>query len=461
MSEARKLEFNESQNQIVSLDDLYKLVLIEDLKVDNKELFSNLTKLDSNDLRVNEVKKTLEIGAFVKTKVQMVMDTDYIDLKVKSMTDNFSDGVDNVKDKILSLVDTNFDPAKTGSYTNKINEFFDQKKEEFIKIVQNSLNQVADVKKRLDDNFNPEMTTSHLHKVIEAVSNFEKEIEQKFDMKIDGSISNQLQKMISDNFGSDGVLMKAIEKKLSFDNPESTVQLLQSNILKEIRELKDQLLSAKSASEAEEAAAQKSIQKGYDFEDLLFEKLEEFASINGDIVEDVSKVAGDVSRSKKGDFNYKIKSLNKTIAIEAKNRKAPATPTSLISSMDETKTNRKADYVIHFAENESQLHKQIGLFQEYDNDKLVTHFGLWEIAIKVAISRVRLENAEIEGIDRLAYEQEINNIFASLKTFKSIKTSVNNILKEANKITAQSDQINNEISSAINSLNNLIQDKTA
>jgi hypothetical protein len=124
--------------------------------------------------------------------------------------------------------------------------------------------------------------------------------------------------------------------------------------------------------------------------------------------------------------------------------------------MDEAKTNRNADFVIYLAASEDQLHKQIGDFQIYDNDKLVTHAGLWQVALKVVISLLKLENTELDGIDRNAVEKEIESIQNSIKAFRTIKTAANTVKNEAEKILSNSDQIKNDISDSLTNLEQLL-----
>ncbi len=148
--------------------------------------------------------------------------------------------------------------------------------------------------------------------------------------------------------------------------------------------------------------------------------------------------------------------MNKTIAIEARNRTSAATPKNLISEMDEAKINRNADFVIYLVALEDQLHKQVADFQIYDRDKLVTHFGLWHVALKVVISLLKLEYAELDGIDKNAVEKEIEVIQNSIKSFRTIKTAVNSIRSEAEKILSQSDNIKNQINDSLTSLQQLL-----
>ena len=184
--------------------------------------------------------------------------------------------------------------------------------------------------------------------------------------------------------------------------------------------------------------------------------LEGFASINGDLVEDLTKSTGNIKGCKKGDINYTVKSINKVIAIEAKNRNDSTPPKKIIEDMQKVKVNRNADFVIYMFASENQLHKQIGDFQLYDNDKLVTHFALWQVALKVIIAIMKMENSELDGIDKNAVEKEILTVQNSIKSFRTVKTSANNIKAEAEKILSNSDDIKNQISNSLNNLEQLL-----
>lgn len=205
----------------------------------------------------------------------------------------------------------------------------------------------------------------------------------------------------------------------------------------------------------EQAILAKSTQKGFSFEDALQEELENFAKQRGDLVERLSHQAGEVTKSKKGDFIYRISNLNKAITIEAKDTKMN-TPAKVLELMEKTKTNRNADYVLYISAKENQLYNQIGSFQEYPDGKIITHMGLLDVALKVAISRLMIENKEIEGIDRASVEKEIENIQNEIKSFRAVKTSASNIINEAQKIQDKADDIKVKIKTSVNSLTDLI-----
>ncbi|MCB0263261.1 MAG: hypothetical protein KDH98_08930 [Calditrichaeota bacterium] len=443
----------------LTIEPIFSRVFINSLTLENNELVQLLAKVEESEDRINEFKKIVDLGAFVKNKVQMFQDTDYLDRRISEMTNEFQSGIDQMRDQLVTAIDDNFDPSKANSYTEQINRFFESKKREFSETVTQSLKALDESNQRfstkIDQSFNPNLKGSHLSRLTETIDLFQKNLQRDFDINQLGSITNQIKTMVHQTFKEDGELLKTIDRRFSFDNPNSIVVLLQNNILHKLEELKTELITSRTAAETEQAAKEKSVHKGYDFEDKLFEQLEGFARQHGDIVADVSRTDGAITRSRKGDFLYTITSLKKTIAVEAKNR-AMETPARLLPTLEQTKINRKADYVIYISENELQLHKQVGEFQEYPPDKLITHFKLWEVALKIAISRLTLENSIIEGIDKLAVENEITVIQNAIKTFRTIRTAANNVINESNKILAQASQIQNDISSSVNNLTELI-----
>lgn len=458
MSEAKKITNHDQE--FISLDEFAQTIFVANLELNNPELFAELQKLDSDYKRINELKKVIDLGTFVKSKVQMMMDTDYVNLQVKNMMDHFNNGLESTQNEILTLVQNNFDPSKANSYTNQVNDFFNRFKSELNNTIQNTtkeLNESKDsIKKNIDESFNPDLSTSYLAKVSQIINDFQSKLDKSFDFSQEGSISNQLKQLLDENFGDNGKVIKAVERKLSFDNPESTIKVLQDNLTSQLDGIKKEIELIKNADELQKEANKKSVQKGYDFEDQLLKYLDDYAAKLGDVVEDLTKVPGATTSSKKGDFNYQVKSLNKTIAIEARNRSTVSTPATLIKDLDKTKTNRNADYTIYIVADEEQLHTQVGIFQEYDGDKIVTHFGLWQVALKVAISRLMLENSSLGEIDKASVEKEISNIEATLKKFTALKTSATNVKNEAEKINSKADEIKNGINNSLLNLNELL-----
>ena len=443
----------------IEIDHELRQIIITKLPCASQDFFEIMTNCKSDFDRINKARTVVDLGAFVHNKVERAMDTGYFDKEIVKMTSGFQEGLRQVKTELLELVESKFDPDKQNSYTDKFNKIFGHALEEFEKSREASIRELKNGKQliadKIDESFNPELRTSHLGKLLDFVEKFREKINRDFDQEIDGSILNQMKQMIQKKLGDNGELVKLIDSRLSLNNPNSAIKTLYDDFMKKLEEIKVELAATKSASEAEQAVLEKSPQKGFQFQDIVLEKLEQVAKQNGDFVEDLSNQAGDVAHAKTGDFVYTVTALKKRIAIEAKNTKMKSLKQT-IEMLEKTRENRNADFVILLHAEEDQLHNQVGTFQEYDFDKVITHFTFFEVALKIAISRLMLDNNMLDGIDRNTVEKELESINNSLKSMRTMKTAANTILREAQKIANKSDEIKTEIANSIANLSDLL-----
>ncbi len=82
MSEAKKLSLHQFHDSSINLDPILAKIIINNLQIDNPELFKQLIKIESESERIAELRKVIDIGSFVKSKVEMMMDTDFIERKM-------------------------------------------------------------------------------------------------------------------------------------------------------------------------------------------------------------------------------------------------------------------------------------------------------------------------------------------------------------------------------------------
>jgi len=113
--------------------------------------------------------------------------------------------------------------------------------------------------------------------------------------------------------------------------------------------LNERLASLEAAQVARTSERSKSAAKGVDFEDLLEDMLGETARGAGDLVERTGSLAGDVIRSKKGDFLLTIDpqwchGADLRVVIEAKNRRLSWR--ELREELDDAKRNRSAQMAL-------------------------------------------------------------------------------------------------------------------
>jgi hypothetical protein len=93
----------------VTVDNILRKVEINYLVVESPELFELLRKCESEFEQISETRKVIDIGAFVKSKVQMAVDTDYFDRRVAEMTGEFETGLEAVKVNLLKTIEQKFD----------------------------------------------------------------------------------------------------------------------------------------------------------------------------------------------------------------------------------------------------------------------------------------------------------------------------------------------------------------
>ncbi|GIW20896.1 MAG: hypothetical protein KatS3mg065_1192 [Chloroflexota bacterium] len=125
----------------------------------------------------------------------------------------------------------------------------------------------------------------------------------------------------------------------------SPLHQFRAEITAEFGRLHEKLAALEAAAAARAAERAKSAAKGTDFEDLLEGLLGELARGAGDLLERTSTEAGDVLRSKKGDFVLTLnpdltRGAEVRVVIEAKNR-AVSGP-RIRDELREAKTNRGA-----------------------------------------------------------------------------------------------------------------------
>jgi cell division protein ZapA (FtsZ GTPase activity inhibitor) len=438
-------EENGSLNVVLS--ETHRTVLIKDLKITSNEVFEFLSGIASGEQREEELKRAIEVGVTVLQKVNIVSEADYFDKRIEQLGSKFNNKIDELQESVLATVEKNFDPAESKSYTRQINDFFEQQRRELQSVVRDAAASISKEKvelgKLIESSFDADDKGSHLSKLIERISTFEKEIEQKFDPGVRSSVISKLNDKLESIFSDSGTLSKILDERLSVGNPNSPLVKFKEDIRKEIVGLREELARQTSALETKEEAMQKSPEKGYAFEDVVFDLLQTVAKQDADIVADVSTEQGETKR-KSGDFTYDVSKLSKRIVIEAKSRNITSVKNA-ITSLNESMQNRGAEYGIFVVESEDQLQKQIGIWNEYPDNKIITHSALLEVAVKVAKARLALEQAESIDVNVNEIRIYLGKVIDTLKKLSTIKKQVTAIKGSGDSIEKNADEIQSEI----------------
>jgi len=202
---------------------------------------------------------------------------------------------------------------------------------------------------------------------------------------------------------------------------------------------------AVAASYARDKEREKGTAKGRDFQEFVYERLDEMARDFEDTVEFVGDETG--SLSKVGDVVVHIntnvtKGIEQRIVFEAKKASISMSgKSSFLKELDEARDNRNSHYAIG-AVHESCTPDSIGKYRRYDGSKIICSVPddeyplALEIAYKVARGELifSLHKKELE-IDPSRIIEKIDEIESQLGYMRSIKSSLTGAKKKINGAT--------------------------
>lgn len=280
------------------------------------------------------------------------------------------------------------------------------------------------------------------------------DMDDMFNVGKEGSHLHNLAKKLEGYFDEGGT----VEGMLDCMDEKSPLYKMREEIKKEIVALRDDLVKKKEKEEITE----KTPIKGYEFEDLCEDKLSGIAKPFGDEVINTSKEIGEIEGSKAGDF---VVILNERpdlrIVIETKDKKSVTLP-QIHSNLEESMENRNAEYSIFVIKDGDALPKQVGHFNEYPGNQLVTVFGIeteggndgemLEIAYKWARNRLLFQKGVATGVDLSAVGDRLNEIEASMKNFTQMLKQCTNVEKASKKIRDLINRTKDDISDSMDEI---------
>ena len=286
-------------------------------------------------------------------------------------------------------------------------------------------------------------------------------LENKFNQRMDKIFEQggELADILDRQFGQDGKVVKEI---FNPDIEGTPLNKLKNALHVDLSEIKDKITERKGY----EDAAKKGTQKGVEFEDACEPHIRSMAKIYSDMVESTGNAAGDLGKSRKGDFVVMIEGTEKKIVFEMKHRDSIVRPT-IMSDLDEAMENRRAEYGVLVSRNRDALPMEVGWFNEYGGNKLVCAVSetdddpesMWvlEIAYQWARRRVTSGSEKELGVDPEAVTQGVREIEASLGRMKKVTAQCKVISQSTEKIEGvmkdEERKIMDRINDIIDSLN--------
>ncbi len=286
------------------------------------------------------------------------------------------------------------------------------------------------------------LSTDYVEKTVaELQNNFQQEFDDTF------GDTGTLPKLLADNLGEDGKLVTDLLNPEKKDSPLNKVKQYMDESFHQIRTdfgleaLRKQLMKTDP-------------KKGKEFEKYCEELLKEIAKSHGDIVEDKTKVAGNVANSQKGDYVYSVTELSKNIVLDMKDYTTDLHLRETLDMLDIAMQNRDAEFAILVSKRMSALPKETGMFQQYGNKLLVALTAddsedaliaeeFLEIAVKWA--RLRLREKQGGGIDMPAIFEKMKNVDIQMNRFTGLKTKCTSINTQSDGIRDTLSEIESEI----------------
>ncbi|MDX1690499.1 MAG: hypothetical protein R3290_05715 [Acidimicrobiia bacterium] len=285
------------------------------------------------------------------------------------------------------------------------------------------------------EGFDPTRRTSHVARALEEFGGWRDEFLARLDPDRADSHATSLLDRMTGLLGPDGLLERRLRAALDPEADGSAFGRLQDTLERGFTELRDLIVEDRGRAAGREAEAAVGTRQGFDFEDVVEERLRGCArSLGGAVVERVSTTPGDLGPKRTvGDFVVELDG-GERIVVEAKHQ---ATLTlagrdGVLAELDDAMANRGARIAVCVAGKDA-FPAEVGRFGVFGDRILVVDDGegtMLDVALRWAAASARLAG-EREGpeLDTAAVADRIQRIRKLAERFKTNQRSLTEIGK--------------------------------
>ncbi len=276
------------------------------------------------------------------------------------------------------------------------------------------------------EQLDPEIRSSLLSKSLREFQAWQESFFKGVDVDQAGSFGGRLVARLEALVGSGGTLEASLASALDPNADGSALARLRTEMLSEIRELRDTVHTERGR----QSEAEKGTRKGFAFEDAIEDRVRSWAAgVGGCVVERTSNEGGALGREALvGDLVITFPD-GARVVIEAKHtaRITLTGPDGILCELDRAMTNRQADVAICVSARQA-FPSEVESFGLYGNRILVVDDGtdsLLDIALRVAnllVATARPTGGET--IDRAALLDQLDRIHKLAKRFSSSKRTL-------------------------------------
>jgi len=302
-----------------------------------------------------------------------------------------------------------------------LTENVDYIEKEFKELMKNSENQSKDIKNMIEKTLDIESNTSSLGKMRVL-------FEEYFD-KRKGKVSDLLSPFEDD----------------------SPIKKLKDEIFKKIQDLREELLKEKTKGEIIE----KTTLKGGDFEEIVFDSIEDFCSEYEDKVNMVGEKVG--KTNKIGDITIDIDGdEHKRVVIECKDSSSYSHKKTL-DEINDAIENRNAKFGIFLFKSLSQVPSALAPMK-ITNNYIITCLENYGLYFSYRVARLFVErNTETKQtipLDKI--QKEVEDLKVKLLAFGNIQTKLTQIDNASDYIQENISRLKKDIEAGLSSIKELI-----
>jgi len=406
----------------------------------------------------------LEVGAAVLNRAAASSNLDYVEKRFDAAAHSMEAYFQSFQAQLQEYIRENFDPHMGASFTAKavklLAEQHSQLKEQVRTILDNTQSQIARETGRLelgqstlDRKLDPDNKAGYLGRLIQQIESFDHKLLQQFSETDKASFVGKLNETIAQHFGSDGLVLEQIRGLISLDKGTALAEMYEG-LRREVSDLRDTLMRTQGQQEL----VDKTTVKGYPFESRVFDRLQSIAQPYSDLVEDLSLIAEAVSGSKKGDYTYTLASSSYKIVIDAKNYSKLKSLKAMLKYLDEALEQRSSQVGIIVVPDQEALQKQIGEWNYYEGNKIVTTLDYLEISIKFAKYIIGSQTQASDQINLADVKSSLEFVQTKMKDISILKGK---LTKLANGVTGSIHEIQEMLDTFKNDVNTKLEELSA